>query len=70
VLPLYASLVCFLLRETGGFYKRKERGREGGEEGGRESVRIHRLTFYLFLKKKEEGGRECVKINRLTFYVF
>jgi hypothetical protein len=28
ILPLYASLVCFVLRETGGFYKRKERGRE------------------------------------------
>jgi hypothetical protein len=41
VLPLYAFLVYFLLRETGGFCKRKERRREGEKEegeGGRENV--------------------------------
>jgi hypothetical protein len=48
-LPLYASLVGFLLREAGGFCKRKEREREGGEGGERgESIRINRLTFYAF----------------------
>jgi len=46
MLPLYTSLVCFLLREIGGFRKRKERG--GEEEGDRETERIKRPTFYIF----------------------
>jgi hypothetical protein len=37
MLPLYTSLVCFLLREIGGFRKRKER--EGGGEGERDRQR-------------------------------
>jgi hypothetical protein len=45
VLPLYASLVCFLLRETGGSCKRKER-----EEGRRRRK-----------KEEGEGGRESVE---------
>jgi hypothetical protein len=40
MLPLYTSLVCFLLRETGGFCKRKERGRK--EERGRRGRRRER----------------------------
>jgi len=54
---LYASLVCFLLRETGGDFVREKRERReseregeggGGGERQRESVRINRLTFPVF----------------------
>jgi hypothetical protein len=38
VLPLYASLVCFLLREREE-REREEREREEGERGGRVCVR-------------------------------
>jgi hypothetical protein len=71
-LPLYASLVCFPLREAGGFCKRKERGREGGRGRRRERRESeNKLTYLLcFLKKEEEGERVCERINRLTFYVF